>query len=151
MKVWMVRAKGGEWATPFIKHGYVGFGYGLEGVDMSGYRTLEEVKEKYSEYNPGKRPRSVSNIASQITNFLVKINAGHYVLTKDEQKRSIMESSSENRITSRMSGLVPIAEPYLGRERSLKKTGFKSRRIKPFPNYVKNKRMRCFAQLDGWI
>ena len=81
--VWMVRGLGGEWASDFLEHGYVGFGYNLENVDMSMCETLEEVKEKYSKRNPENNSLSVGQNASQIWNFLANINNGDYVLTKD--------------------------------------------------------------------
>ena len=81
--VWMVRGLGGEWASDFLDRGYVGFGYNLEDVDMSVCESLEEVKEKYSERNPEDNSYSVGQNASQIWNFLTKINDGDYVLTKD--------------------------------------------------------------------
>ena len=80
--VWMVRALSGRWATHFLEHGYVGFHFDMEDVDMSGCATQEEVREKYREHHSDKMNR-----ASQIWKFVKRVNDGDYMLTKDEQGR----------------------------------------------------------------
>lgn len=81
--VWMVRGMGGEWAMDFLEHNYVGFHH-MEGVDMSGCTTKEEVREKYSERNPNEK---AGNRVFQIWVFINQINKGDYILTEDAQGR----------------------------------------------------------------
>ena len=83
--VWMVRAKGGEWAKYFIQQGYVGFDLDMEGVDMSGCTTEEDVRKKYKEHNLDKAdPQSVGIKVSEIWQFVNLMSDGDYVVTKDE-------------------------------------------------------------------
>ena len=83
--VWMVRAKGGEWARYFIQQGYVGFDLDMEGVDMSGCTTEEDVRKKYKEHNLDKaNPQSVGIKVSEIWQFVNSMSDGDYVVTKDE-------------------------------------------------------------------
>ena len=84
--VWMVRAKSGEWATAFFQHRYVGIDLDMEGVDVSGCTTREEVRKKYKDRNPNRNnPRSVGIKVTEIYQFVNIVSKGHYVLTKDEQ------------------------------------------------------------------
>ena len=83
--VWMVRAMSGEWTPAFLEHGYVGFDLDMEGVDMSGCTTEEDVREKYKEYNPDKDDsQSIGIKVSQIWQFVNVMSDGDYVLTKDK-------------------------------------------------------------------
>ena len=85
--VWMVwGGSDRRWASDFIEHDYVGFGYNLEQVDMSMYQNQEEIKERYIEHNPGRSSRSIGQVVSQIWKFLTEINNGDYVLTKNTEE-----------------------------------------------------------------
>lgn len=83
--VWMVRAMSGEWTPAFLEHGYVGFDLDMEGVDMSGCTTEEDVREKYKEHNQDKDDsQSIGIKVSQIWQFVNVMSDGDYVLTKDK-------------------------------------------------------------------
>jgi len=83
--VWMVRAMSGEWTPVFLEHGYVGFDLDVEGVNMSGCTTKEDVREKYEERNPDKgNSQSVGIKVSEIWQFIGAMSVGDYVLTKNE-------------------------------------------------------------------
>lgn len=85
--VWMVRARGGEWASAFLQRCYVGFALDMEDVYLSGCTTREEIEQKYKEHNPKMdNPQSVGIKVSEISHFVNDINDGDYVLTKDEQE-----------------------------------------------------------------
>ena len=85
--VWMVRGMSGRWTPDFLEHGYVGFHLKMEGIDMSGCKTQEEVRELYGEHNQTNTdPKSIGSQVSQIWAFINEVNDGDYVLTADDQR-----------------------------------------------------------------
>lgn len=85
--VWMVRSNGGEWTPDFLEGKYVGFDQNLNDVDMSK-RTQEEVKDDVRGALPDYKPQGITNVSRGVTDFLINIEIGDYVVT-DDGKRTI--------------------------------------------------------------
>ena len=85
-QVWLVRALG-NWASSFIEHGYVGFGYGFDGVDLSLDENRRELRSKYRDLNPRDGDGRANQIIPQIYRFISEIETGDYVLTVSQTQQ----------------------------------------------------------------
>ncbi len=82
MRVWVIRANDGRWAEAFAENGYIGLHHGMDGVDMSGVRSRDEVRRLFEQEHPDEtNERSIANRAGQVANFHLEIKSGDYVLT----------------------------------------------------------------------
>ena len=81
-RLWLIRARNGEWTDDFVENGYVGIGYNLDGVDMSNLKTLDEVREIYAKENTGNtNEQSNRNRSSQIAAFHLDVKKDDFVVT----------------------------------------------------------------------
>ena len=81
-RLWLIRARNGEWTDDFVENGYVGIGYNLDGVDMSNVKTLDEVREIYAKENTGNtNEQSNRNRSSQIAAFHLDVKKDDFVVT----------------------------------------------------------------------
>ena len=82
LRVWVIRANDGRWAEAFAENGYIGIHHGMDGVDMSGVRSRDEVRRLFEQEHPEEtNERSIANRAGQVANFHLEIKSGDYVLT----------------------------------------------------------------------
>lgn len=79
--VWMVPSNGGEWTPDFLNGKYVGFDQNLNDVDMSKH--TQDVKDEVERALPNYEPQDITNVAGEITDFLINIKIGDYVVTDD--------------------------------------------------------------------
>ncbi len=79
--VWMVRSNGGEWTADFLEGKYVGFNQNLNDVDMS--KRTQEVEDEVKRALPDYKPQGINNVARGVTDFLINIEIGDYVVTDD--------------------------------------------------------------------
>ena len=82
LRVWVIRANDGRWAETFATNGYIGLHHGMDGVDMSGVRSRDEVRRLFEqEHAEETSARSIGNRAGQVANYHLEIKSGDYVLT----------------------------------------------------------------------
>ena len=82
LRVWVIRANDGRWAETFATNGYIGLHHGMDGVDMSGVRSRDEVRRMFELAHPDEdNERSIANRSSQVARFHLEIRCGDGVLT----------------------------------------------------------------------
>ena len=81
-RIWVIRAQDGQWTKAFATNGYIGLDHGMDGVDMSGVSSRDEVRRLFVQEHPtDTNERSISNRSSQVDKFHLEIREGDYVLT----------------------------------------------------------------------
>lgn len=85
---WMVRAGEGAYlAEEFLQKNIVSIGWKLIG-DLSGIKTLEQIRARYNEVYPNHKPGKMISCSSQIYKFRSEFRVGDQVLTYNAQDRT---------------------------------------------------------------
>lgn len=85
-EVWQIRAGGnGEASDSFLQGECIGVNYDMNGVDMSGVATRNDVERLYQEENTVMNEGRVN----VLTDFLIESNLGDYVIMPSDDKETI--------------------------------------------------------------
>ena len=85
-EVWQIRAGGnGEAADSFLQGECIGVNYDMNGVDMSGVATRNDVERLYQEENTVMNEGRVN----VLTDFLIESNLGDYVIMPSDDKETL--------------------------------------------------------------
>lgn len=79
--IYVVRANFGQYTEHFLNGGYVAIGW-MEEIDLSQYKSRDELYEPYRKYHPNDTSNVVvGQQVGQIARFLFEIQPGDYVIT----------------------------------------------------------------------
>ena len=81
-KLWLVRGGSKRFAVgDFLAQNRVGIGFGLERVKLAGISTRRELEMRYKE----NRPDGSKGAVDQVTDFILNMEVGDYVIMPDRQ------------------------------------------------------------------
>ena len=85
--VWLVKGGPGNGCVDaFVSHGYVGFNYGMENVDLSRVKSKAEIRELHLRENAYAEPVSpgrkgvITRYVNQVSKFVFDFKIGDYVI-----------------------------------------------------------------------
>ena len=88
--VWLVRGgPGNSCVEAFVSHGYVGFNYDMENVDLSRVKSKAEIRELHLRENtqeepvPSGRKGVITRYVNQVSKFVFDFKIGDYVIMPD--------------------------------------------------------------------
>ncbi len=81
-RVWCVRADSGAYTKAFVHSGYAAVGW-LEGDDLSGITTREQIASLYRARNPADSDIVVGQQVGQISRLVMEIEIGDLIVTPD--------------------------------------------------------------------
>ena len=81
-KMWLVRAKGGDWTDSFVQNEYIGIGYDMDAIDLTLVSTRDQVRERYKATHPNETDNySIGQDVGNMTRFHLNIRLGDYLVT----------------------------------------------------------------------